>query len=166
MTDSAIRPTPKSSLSVLGIKLGMSRREVVQSLGSPTEVKGPWTRYRGVLVKYENEMTVIVMGRQLENNGASISIGSDNLLNKNGILIQYWKDFLIDDCQLGPPTYFGFDNSIYSKYHHGARYEDLQLTITERNYCLQAILESRSSLTTTLLDPKYSEVGVPSENGL
>lgn len=124
----------------------MSRQEVSSSQGVPTGAKGPWTGYRDVFVTYENELVAALMGRHLEHKGVAVSIGDDELLTKNGILIQHWKEFLWDDCPLGPPTYFGQDSSEESKYRYGARYEDLKLTLAERNGHIVCILEPRSSL--------------------
>lgn len=133
-------------LSVAGIRLGMSRQEVTQLLSFPTGAKVPWTAYGDVFVVYENDMVIALMGRRLEHKGVAVSIGNDGLLSKDDILIHHWKRFLWNDCLLGPPTYFGRDSSNESKYHYGARYEDLKLTLTERNYQLICILEPSSSL--------------------
>lgn len=133
-------------LSISGLRLGMSRQEVTKSLGVPTGSKSPWTVYHDVFVVYDKDTVIAVMGRALQHKGVSVSIGDDGLLVKDGILIQHWKEFLWNDCVLGPPTYFGLDSSKESKYGHGARYEHLKLTLTERNYHLQCILEPHSSL--------------------
>lgn len=134
------------NLSISRIRLGMSRQEVVRLEGPQISVKGPWTAYRDVLITYRNETVVALLGPRLEHKGIIVSIGDDSLLTKDQILLQRWKEFLWDDCLLGPPTYFGRDSSEESQYHYGARYDDLKLTLTERNYHLVCVLEPHSSL--------------------